>query len=856
MTRYLILLLVLVSAAVRAELRLPQIFSDRMVLQREAPVPVWGWATPGDRVTVEFAGQVGKAVADDQGQWRVNLQPMMASTTGRDLVVRVAGTAPATRTIRDVLVGEVWFTAGQSNMMMGIGSATGGKAFFEETQPLLRDQVRVVHGMGPYLHSDTPRDDVLARWGEPSIGYSAVSYWFAVKLFRHFREEVPVGMVTFLDIAPAEAWIDRATLEADPRLKPVLSDALQLAAKSYNGVVHAIAPYAIRGVLYYQAEYNGFGERGIQFRTMMPALIRTWRRAWEQPEMPFLFVQLPGFIAQEAPGSDIDMDAATLAKYRDFRERKTWTEVRESQLQTWLTTPHTGMAVSIDVGEPYDIHPPNKEPVAQRLFLLARHYAYGEDLVYSGPVPAKTENRDGAFVVTFDHVGGGLVAQGGELKGFEVAGTDLAFVPAIAEIQGNQIRVRNPQVPAPAHLRYAWDGVPDATLYNCEGLPATPFRWSDWSRAPMASRAEFAFPNASFEDVDRNGQPVGWRLGPNTQPTTRLAADGRRALVMTEPGKSGAFVTNLTRDTGCYWNCPPLGRSPLRPGCLVAYSVAIAAMPASGEQKLYMNLCQDASGSGYQTWGGTREISTASETFVRRTIVQRMTDTIPESLFCYPSSAGARFIYQGGAGAGGVLLDRLSPVDILRPALELAPDRPVDLGTVPPDTAKTSFPLTIRNGQADTLREQLTDADPGTEAATMLYGAASFQADGRYALQKIIAQTDHVGALLIGKDAARFEFVSDQCGDTKQQLRLVGQDGQGGLSGGPEPEGETFAVRFTGAGQPGTFAATLRIVTQAGNLGVLSQGAAGEPPAHLYYVDLPVTVRVMPDVTTQSSAKE
>lgn len=844
--RYLCLaLMTCVASAAWADLRLPQIFSDRMVLQREAPVPVWGWATPGDSVKVEFAGQVQTAIADAQGKWRVNLQPMKACKTGRDLVVTTAGTAPATRTIRDVLVGEVWFTAGQSNMVMSMGSATGGKAFFEATQPLLKDQIRVVHGMGPYLNSDSPRDDIQARWGEPSQGYSAVSYWFAVKLYRHLKEEVPVGMVTFLAIAPAEAWIDRATLEADPRLKPVLADALQLATKNYNGVINAVAPYAIRGVLYYQAEYNGFGERGIQFRAMMPALIKTWRRAWEQPAMPFLFVQLPGFITQEAPGSEIDMDADTLAKYRKFKDRKTWTEVRDSQLHTWLTTPRTGMAVAIDVGEAYDIHPPRKEPVAERLFLMARHVAYGENLVYSGPVPAKTEIRDGAFVVTFDHVGGGLVAQGGELKGFEVAGTDLAFVPATAEIQGNQVWVRNPQVPAPAHLRYAWDGVPDVTLYNREGLPATPFRWFDWSRAPMSGRGVFTFPNPGFEELDKGGQPLAWRLGPGTQGTARLASDGKRSLELREPKKSGAFINNITPGTGCCWNAPPLQPSVLRPGCLVSYRADIAALPGSGKQTLYMNLCLDASGSGYQTWGGYREISTASETFVPRTMVQCMTDTIHEGVVPILGSAGARFIYQGGEKEGGMLLDNLSAVRILRPLLAVDGAAPLDMGTVAPGSPKESAALAIANAQKETFRQNLTDADPGTDMATVLYGAAAFQPDGRYGQQKIIDKTDHVGAILIGQDAERFEFGSDHCGETKRQLKLIGKDGKGGLTGGADPERETFTVRFAGAEKPGTYQATLRIVTQAGNLGIVSQCGDGEPPANLYYVDLPVTVRVV-----------
>lgn len=829
------------ASSAKAEIRMPKIFSDRMVLQRDTSVPVWGWAPAGTTVQIEFAGQRQQATADASGKWRVTLDPMSAQVSGRDMVVRLIGSDPQTIRVADVLVGEVWVSVGQSNMMMGLNAATGGSAFFECTQPILGAHVRVVNCTGPNLHSDMPRDDAPAKWGQPTAGYSAVSYWFAAKLFEHFKGEVPVGMITYLDVAPTETWIDRSTLEADPRLKPTLTDALKLATKSYNGVVTGLAPYAMRGVIWYQAEYNG--GRGEQYRTMLPALIHCWRTAWQRPELPFIFVQLPGFIMQKAKDSAIDMDAKTLAEYKKQTAEKTWTVIREAQLLTWQKIPHTGMAVTIDVGEPYDIHPPNKEPVAERLFLQARHVAYGEKLVHSGPVPAKTEIRDGGFVVTFDHIGSGLAAKGEELKGFEVAGSDMTFAPADAEIKANQVLVRSPSVAAPVHLRYAWDGCPDATLYNREGLPATPFRWTDWARSPMANHAEFAFPNPSFEELDKDGKPLGWMIGSNTTVTTRLAADGQRCVEMTEPNKSLLKVRSLIPGSGSYWNCPP-ARPAVRTGCLVGYSVEIAVLPGSGEQKCYMNLSQGHEGSATETWGGTRNISTASERFVTRLIAQRLTDNIPGYLFIYPLSPCARFIYQGGAQPGGLLFDKLSTVKILRPTLELSATASLDLGQVPRGEAKTSESITIRNGQRGVFRQVLSDNDPGTELATVLYGAASFAPDGLEKDQKVVTKTDHVGAILIGKDADNFEFVSDPCGASKRQLKLVGADGQGGLLGGPEPETETFSVRFLGTDKPGEYQAILRIVTQAGNTGVLSQGGIGEPPANLYYVDVPISVQV------------
>lgn len=831
------LLMFVASYHVQAALRLPQIFSDHMVLQRDMPVNVWGWADPNAKVTVEFDGQKKTIISDSAGKWRLALDPLTANFTPREMVVR---SGDQSLTVKDVLVGEVWFSAGQSNMVMALAAATGGEKYFSDHRTDGMDKIRVVSQMcgGKAI----PQDDVAAAWVVPSKGYSAVSFWFAHKLYKHFKGEVPVGMVTYMSITPAEGWIKREILEADPRLKTVLTDALQQSALTYNSVIAAIAPYTLRGVVYYQAEYNG--ARGLQFRTMMPALIECWRQAWERPDMPFLFVQLPGFIAQKAPPSAMDMDPQTLALYKELKDRKQWTEVREAQLMTWLSVPNTGMAIAIDVGESYDIHPPNKEPIADRLVLQAREVAYHEKLLASGPVPAETAAKDGGFVVTFNYAGERLIARGGELKGFEVAGSDLKFVPAAATIQGNRVFVQSKEVPNPVHLRYAWDGNPVATLANSENLPATPFRYSDWAHSPQADKASFEFPNGSFEEIDAKGLPAWWTLGTGAALSSQKASDGTRSVVLPEAGKSILQIKGIARGTGGYWNCPPLESAALRPGCLVSYSVDLAVAPAGNEGKVYMNLCQDSSGSGYQAWGGLRMASTKSPDFVTRTIVQRMTDSVLEPLTNMASNAGARFLNQSTSPGTSVLFDHLTPVRILRPTLELSSREPIDLGVVAPGTPKTSPERTLQNGQKEEWTQFLTDDDPGAKFATILYGAASFKPDDNLLQQKIAAPTDHVGAVLIGKDAALFEFVSPNCGATPQQLKLVGQDGKGGLEGGATPETETFAVRFNGAAKAGDYQCALRIVTQAGNCGTLSQVGPGEPPANLYYVDIPVSARV------------
>jgi hypothetical protein len=281
------------ASLARAELRVATIFSDHMVLQRDRPAPIWGWTAPGEAVTVTFAGQTRRATADAQGRWRVTLDPLPANSTGRDLTVAAEGATPQRVTIQDVLVGAVWFTAGQSNI---------------------------------------------------------------------------------------------------------------------NGIVAPLGPFALRGVLYDQGEYNG--GRGAEFQVLFPALIRSWRASLEQPNLPFLFVQLPGFIEHRAEQDrQLDMDAATLAALHQPTLSGVWTDLREAQGNVWRSVPHTGMAVTIDVGEPYDIHPKQKEPVAERLLLSARQVACGENVEGSSPVPARVEVDDDCFRVTFEHVGGGLMAK-------------------------------------------------------------------------------------------------------------------------------------------------------------------------------------------------------------------------------------------------------------------------------------------------------------------------------------------------------------------------------------------------------------------------------------------------------------
>ncbi len=466
------------------------LFSDHMILQRDRPVPVWGTATPGEKIAVYFGGQFHRVKTDPQGNWQVRLKPMPPSFEPRELVIKNLTTPGEKITIRDVLVGEVWIAAGQSNMAYGVSSASKADAEIAAANyPAIR-----VFQMETRVAGE-PQRTVTGLWkvcSPKSVGdFSATGYFFARDLYQALN--VPVGLLQNAESGTlAEAWMSKEALESDADFQPILDryqnevTAYQALVASgdasktnspdstdpntritrpsglYNGKLNPLIPYAIRGVIWWQGEYNS--ERGEQYRKLFPALIRDWRARWKSPNLPFLFVQLQNLDIQPQPNP---------AHYD---------ELREAQLMTHRSVPHTGMAVACDVGDPKDIHPPNKQPVGQRLALLARNLVYGEkDLVSSGPLFRKFKITNSNIEITFDHTGSGLVLKTGTaLSGFEIAGKDRVFNRALVELKKNKLIVSSPKVPKPIAVRYAWLDNPLCTLFNVEGLPASPFRTDDW----------------------------------------------------------------------------------------------------------------------------------------------------------------------------------------------------------------------------------------------------------------------------------------------------------------------------------------------------------------------------------------
>lgn len=458
-----------------------------MVLQRDLPTPVWGSASPGEAVTVSFRGQTLSTQADNVGEWRVTLAPTAA---GAPFELKVAGAANAV-TIQNVAVGEVWVASGQSNMGWTLARSNDAE---KEIAASAYPGIRFFHAAKTV--ASTPQLNVKGEWkaSAPAVSgeFSGVAYFFARNL--HQKLGVPVGILqTEWGGTSAEVWTSARALAADPALRQVFVDwaddlakyprentkyqirltefqqgtrksrpnppagpeSPQMPSGLYNAMVAPLVSYGIRGAIWYQGENNAHRGRAELYRSLFPALIADWRSAWKQGDFPFLFVQLANFDKVPPQGE--------------------WPELRDAQKEA-LSLANTGMAVTIDIGDPQDIHPTNKLDVGLRLALAARKIAYSETLVYSGPLFRQTAREGNSMRVYFDEIGGGLTAKGGTLGGFEVAGADGKFVPAEARIDGDTVVVNAPQVDTPARVRYAWANSPVATLFNREGLPASPFQ--------------------------------------------------------------------------------------------------------------------------------------------------------------------------------------------------------------------------------------------------------------------------------------------------------------------------------------------------------------------------------------------
>lgn len=473
-----------------ADVTLPNIFSNSMVLQRDHANAVWGKASPGESVTVTIDSQKHSTTADDAGLWRVTLDPLAVGEP-RDLVVSGKNEIRLT----DVLVGEVWICSGQSNMQWSVAGSTN---FALEQAAANYPKIRMINF--PQVGTQEPiwtHDDRKWMVCSPQTvgGFSAVGYFFARQLNQTL--DVPIGMINNAWGGSAcEAWINRETLAADQQFAPLMERWSasekrfeELSAKAdrndsenkefgnlgnqmrgnsrpgniYNGVLKSHLGYGIRGAIWYQGESNA--GRAYQYRELFPLMIDSWRKEWGQGDFPFYWVQLADFMGERSEPAD-----------------SAWAELREAQTMTMAKLPHTGQAVIIDIGEGKDIHPRNKVDVGMRLARWALANEYGLSIPFRCPQYKSMEVTGNKAVLTFDFVGSGwrpFDVQ--ELRGFTIAGDDKKFVNAKATaLKDGRVEVSADSVDKPAAVRYGWADNPICNLYSQDDLPLTPFRTDDW----------------------------------------------------------------------------------------------------------------------------------------------------------------------------------------------------------------------------------------------------------------------------------------------------------------------------------------------------------------------------------------
>jgi sialate O-acetylesterase len=506
-----ILLFSLFTENILANVKLASPFGDHMVLQRNKTVPVWGTATPGEKVTITFNKQKKSIITRADGTWSMKLSKLKA---GGPYILTASGTNAIS--LQDVYVGEVWICSGQSNMDFTVAREDRyWCGVFNEKQEVADADYPLIRVFDTeFSPRENLQTEVAGNWevvSPTTVGHiSAIAYFFARDLQKKLK--VPIGLITTaFGASTAEAWISKSALQSNPKFTTLLTnfqdkmnkylpdtatqskykkayakwvvDAAKAKAEGkdelrgpkntnpvvdqhnpyvlWNGMVAPLVPYAIRGVLWYQGESNS--PTASIYRDLMETLILNWRKQWGQGKFPFIYVQL----------ANIGKEVETIPAIGGSEAIK-----REAQLLN-LSIPNTAMVVAIDNADPLDmknVHPKNKQEIGRRMVLAARAIAYGEKITYSGPVYKKMQIKGNTIQLQFKSKNAGLIVKGNKLKGFAIAGDDKKYVWADAIIDGNNIIVSSPGIAKPIAVRYGWGSNPPTSLYNKADLPASPFR--------------------------------------------------------------------------------------------------------------------------------------------------------------------------------------------------------------------------------------------------------------------------------------------------------------------------------------------------------------------------------------------
>ncbi|CAM3743308.1 sialate O-acetylesterase [Flavobacterium chungbukense] len=487
-----------IGAALTAQVKLPSLVGDNMVLQQRSKVNLWGWASPDEKINIK-AGWLENAIevtADSDGMWKTTVETPEGSERTYEIKIEASNKI----ILQNILIGEVWVCSGQSNMYFPVGKEegtwkTGVKNYEEEVQKANFPSIRLFSV--PTRASQKPLDDLSGNWKECSPvsirTFSAVAYFFGRDLHQNLK--VPIGLISSSwGGTKAEAWTSQKVLEENPDFLEILendarneklfqdklekyyadlkaerisanNDLTQTTLKKpkkeenktsyvlYNAMLHPLINYTIKGAIWYQGESNA--EKAFLYRTLFPAMIKNWRSDWKQGDFPFYFVQITPHKGQNP-------------------------DIREAQFLVSKSIPNTGMAVTTDVGNETNIHPIDKQTVGYRLALLARSKTYNEkNLVCSGPVYNHMKIKKQKIQLFFDETANGF-KKTDSLREFEIAGSDQVFYPADAKIEGKTIIVSSTKVKSPQAVRFAWKAVPNPNLFNSENLPASPFRTDDW----------------------------------------------------------------------------------------------------------------------------------------------------------------------------------------------------------------------------------------------------------------------------------------------------------------------------------------------------------------------------------------
>jgi sialate O-acetylesterase len=461
----LLFLLLALAGSAQANVVLPRVLGHNMVLQRDKPVAIWGTAAPGEAVTVQFGSQQPRTVADASGHWQVMLKPLAASATPADLTIKGNNTIQ----LHNILVGEVWLCSGQSNMEYTMRKSS------KVTLPPGADTT-AVHELDrahdPAIRiflvnrKELAKPDSLHRgWSVAQDSalrsFSAPAYFFAKELNKKLC--VPVGVVSSaVPGSRIEPWIAAEAFQKDPAFANQKVDGDP--AKFYEPMIKPLAPFTLRGFLWYQGESNCFLAETTTYTQKMRLLIQNWRAAWHDTNLPFYYVSLAPFKYSESKGNKVELTEETLPRFR---------EAQEAVLQV----PHTGLIVTTDLATKLDdIHPPYKWEIGRRLALLALADTYKQPNVPAAPVFHRLSVKGNVATVTFT-TSAPLVSKDGQpLTHFTIAGADGVFVPAQARIEGQQVLVSATQVPHPVAVRFGWDEAAQPNLFSASGLPARPFR--------------------------------------------------------------------------------------------------------------------------------------------------------------------------------------------------------------------------------------------------------------------------------------------------------------------------------------------------------------------------------------------